>query len=257
LVASKAVLTLPFVSLQDHNDFLLARTHEHARNLARNLTEIDAIWLFGSLARREAKLESDIDLLVLSNRPIRGRDLKASLGAYSDPVSFALHTPASLARRQAEDWSFFVHVQHEGDLLFDRRGDASSHLRPFNPPSSGTTARLHEELKFLRRYDNTESLQGSFFFPLARLYAVVKQVVMADNTAAGFTEFDRGRAFDLFATRYPDLGLEIGFVRNLWPFLAVTKGRQGESPPFSAFGAEENFARARTATQRVIEAALG
>jgi predicted nucleotidyltransferase len=93
--------------------------------LAHKHTEIEEVWLFGSLARGDAVPGSDADLLVLL------RDSRSSfldrMAQYQPDfcgvgVDVFAYTQAEVAGMRAEGNSFLERAQAEGVRLFQRSG---------------------------------------------------------------------------------------------------------------------------------------
>lgn len=87
---------------------------------ARLRTElpVEAIYLFGSLARDQAHEGSDIDLLVVANFSGRALDFLAEVTARTDlPVEPVIVRPATLARRLAEGHPLFVRAMADAVRL--------------------------------------------------------------------------------------------------------------------------------------------
>jgi len=84
----------------------------------------DSIVLFGSQARGEAGEDSDIDLLVISDkekdtpRPHRGRDLRLKLAKTTKAYDLLILTNAELKRYGNIPQSFSATVMREGVVLY-------------------------------------------------------------------------------------------------------------------------------------------
>lgn len=234
--------------------------HRHAESVAEALVkdapQLDAVWLFGSVAREEADVTSDIDLLLVSSRPMRGRAIRTLIP--NDSVarfSFVCHTWESLESQRKRDWSFFVHLHEDGKALYDP-GDRLSDLLGSTtvPTEPHLINELLEEDAFLQRFEDLRRFDNNYLFPLARLFSVAKYVCMLDNTASGVIEFDRQRAFDVFRRRHPRAAPHVETVRRLWPFLARTQGRAIELP-FSPTCRDTVVMDTLTATRHLLESA--
>lgn len=90
------------------------------------LYQPDEIILFGSWARDEANKESDIDLLVISDREKhlprykRGLDVRLQLSRFKTPKDILFYTHEDVARWQSVPHSFINRVLGEGQILYDR-----------------------------------------------------------------------------------------------------------------------------------------
>jgi predicted nucleotidyltransferase len=228
-----------------------------AARLARRFPSIDGICVYGSVARGQATVWSDMDLLVVgSNARLSPARLKKALPAAEREFVSIIFYPTSVFRRQrAERALFIAHIRNEAKILFDREDLLRETLtKPFEPRvdvEEGVAAHLMR----LAPYDDPRRFGGNFLFCFAHLYAIGKGVVMLGLAAAGTLEFDRERAFRRFRRLHPDLGPEIDTVTTLRPFYSLVTSRQPEPLPFPYHGAERDARRAvaaiRTLARRV------
>ena len=99
-------------------DALLLELKEFATRLAAELG-VEAIYLFGSLARGEQHEGSDIDLLVVVRYPRRSLDVVGEILRRTDlPVEPLVARPETLARRLREGHPLFVRAMREGIRLY-------------------------------------------------------------------------------------------------------------------------------------------
>lgn len=90
---------------------------ELAGRLRREL-DVEAVYLFGSFARREEHDGSDIDLLVIGNLPGRVFDRVGEVLRRTDlPVEPVVVTARALHERLAEGQPFFVRAMAEAIRL--------------------------------------------------------------------------------------------------------------------------------------------
>jgi len=85
----------------------LPKTEEHAIKEAseqlKKLFPVEGVILFGSIARKENDPESDIDLLVLTTRPITWEERKAIIGTLFD-LQLKYHVIFSPLIVEKQDW---------------------------------------------------------------------------------------------------------------------------------------------------------
>ena len=90
------------------------------------LYEPDKIILFGSWARGEANKQSDIDLLVISDREKhlprykRGLDVRLQLSRFKTPKDILFYTHEDVERWRSVPHSFINMVLGEGQILYER-----------------------------------------------------------------------------------------------------------------------------------------
>jgi predicted nucleotidyltransferase len=237
----------------------LGQLRECARSIAQalaSLPAVEAVCLFGSVARGNLHEASDIDLLVVSSDnelspaklhrmlPNELRHVKLSLAYYTlDEVRKILATGSP----------FGVHLLREARILYDRDGILHSLLRGH---SSGAEISVKKELDArlaqLTVYDDLAIFRGNFLFALSHLYAVAKSIVILALVVAGTPEFDREAAFARFVDRYPEMASEVDTISRLRPFyMLVTHDQPLEQPPFSHHGAEHEVHVAVSAIRRL------
>ncbi|MEX2961166.1 nucleotidyltransferase domain-containing protein [Microbulbifer sp. TYP-18] len=91
----------------------------------RERTDPDLIVLFGSYAKGEANIRSDVDLLILGRFPSQGRREDELTGiAYGFPVGFDFHcvTEKEIARDLRDPGTFYHSVFSAGIVLFCKSG---------------------------------------------------------------------------------------------------------------------------------------
>ena len=85
------------------------------------------IILFGSHARNEAGLHSDIDLLIVQesdlSRPQRYAQVRRLFWGMGIPMDILVYTPEEYARYQSVPGSFTHTVAHEGKVLYAEPGE--------------------------------------------------------------------------------------------------------------------------------------
>ena len=90
------------------------------------LYQPDKIILFGSWARDDADEQSDIDLLVISNREKhlpryqRGLDVRLQLSAFKTPKDILFYTHEDVDRWRNVPQAFINTVLNEGQILYER-----------------------------------------------------------------------------------------------------------------------------------------
>ena len=216
------------------------RLREIAERIAARLgkrEDIDAVLLYGSVARGDAGPDSDIDLLVIGDDAGQTiaelRRWIADLDA-EHRAGIAFHTRTSFAALVEEGSRFLVHLRREGNVLLDRTGQLQAFLAsPWQPVS--VDREIAVELDRLSSYDRPEVFGERFLFPLAHVFTIGKAIVMARLADEGVLEFNRRRAFAEYARRHPAVAPEVELIASLEPFLARTR-RKPASMPFPPAG---------------------
>ncbi|MGM0561900.1 MAG: nucleotidyltransferase domain-containing protein [Pseudomonadota bacterium] len=84
----------------------------------------DLVMLFGSVAQGRARVDSDIDLLVVGNfvepKPLRALELKGLLSSLAVPVDLHLRTPEELEAERRQPFSLIDTTVRYGILLYER-----------------------------------------------------------------------------------------------------------------------------------------
>jgi predicted nucleotidyltransferase len=223
--------------------------------LVDQIRSIEAVLLFGSVARGDATADSDVDLIIVASDPLRSVQVREALGEEHWPTSITCHTWDSLAAAREEEWSFFVHLREEGEVLYGGPELKRSIDRTHSPDFTVWKARLGEELERLDRFDDLDRYSAGYNLPLARIFRTARYSCMLENTAAGESAFSRNACFDVFARRHPEVSAETDLVQRLWPFHARAQGRRGQTLPFEP-EVETDVVEAREAARAVVGAAL-
>lgn len=231
---------------------------EHARAAAQALAvrvDVEAICVFGSVARGEAKADSDIDLLVVGvDDTVTPSKLLNSLPSdvRDSQVFVTYHTFDSL-KRYVDRWSRFrAHLRLEGWVLYDRTGELKRILdgqAPISPRCELATMR-----RSLVALLHLERFGGRFLFPLAQLYRVGRTVAFATLASCNILEFDRRRAFSKLAELHPTCAQDLATITRLAPFYDYVNGRgDKEDLPFNPVGCESEVVGARNAISRLLD----
>lgn len=201
--------------------------------LVETFPAIEAVLLFGSVARGDANPWSDIDLLITSS------DLKLTVAELRTAISKRNHvslvyyqTPSfeTLYRRHP---LFVAHLKKEGMVLFDPLGVLSRMLESPNLAKADIAEEIKIYLAKLTPYRYPKRYNNNFLFCLSHLYTIGKGVIMLGLANSGVLEFNREAAFERFASLNPDLTDQIATVARLRPFYRLVSGRKSEPLPFS------------------------
>ncbi|MBS1250448.1 MAG: hypothetical protein MAG431_02042 [Chloroflexi bacterium] len=102
--------------------------HEEINSIKNRIVQLyqpDKIILFGSGSRDDANQESDIDLLVISDREKhmprhqRGLEVRLALSEFKTPKDILFYTHEDLKRWQGVPQAFINTVLREGEVLYE------------------------------------------------------------------------------------------------------------------------------------------
>jgi predicted nucleotidyltransferase len=107
--------------------------------ISKNLPYVHAAALYGSVARGDVEVHSDIDLLMICDSGRKTALLpiaEQSLSAKFARLSLALYSPAELKFLESARSLFLLHLKLESIVLFDQKGLLTSLLSKFQPKQS-------------------------------------------------------------------------------------------------------------------------
>lgn len=232
---------------------LRERADQVTEALVGEFPDVSGVCLFGSVARGDSDALSDIDLFVVGEDPkltpskIRRR---LKLGGGAPKVSIVYHTARTLDRYVKSGSRFLVHLQLEGEVLYDAAGTLRA-IQDRPPLSTPIDAEIEGQLRRLDLFEKPARFNGNFLFPLAHIFAAGKAIVMAILADREIYEFNREAAFDAFVEEFPDAAAEVETLRVLEPFSALVSKGVETALPFSYHDCEEEMARAIRAVRRL------
>lgn len=229
------------------------RADEVTEALIGEFPQVSGVCLYGSVARGEAGPNSDLDLLVVGEDPdLRPSSMRRALGlSGAEPrVSIVYHTRNTLHRYIETGSRFLLHVQLEGEILYDDSGLLGD-LKRRSPIRGPIREEVNGQLRRLGLYENPARYNGNFLFPLSHIYAIGKAILMAILSENEIYEFDRDRAFDAFAGRFPDSTADVETLRWLTPFYTLVSKGIEQDLPFSYHHCDEEVADAIDAVRRL------
>ena len=93
----------------------------------------EKVILFGSYAHGQPKLESDVDLLVIMNTPLRSRqqrlEISRALSPRPFPLDIIIRTPEQLEERIAMGDLFLLEITTKGKSIISPRGNSYTSSR--------------------------------------------------------------------------------------------------------------------------------
>lgn len=229
------------------------RAEKVAEALVEEFPTVSGVWLFGSVARGDDDELSDIDLFILGNDPdLRPSIIRRQLHLENHPpkVSIVYHTQETLNRFVKNGSRFVVHLQLEGEVLFDSEG-VLGEIQRMPPLRTSVKPEVDGQLKRLELLDRPQRFNGNLLFPLTHVFSSGKAIVMAILAENQIYEFNREGAFDAFAERFPESRADIQTLRRLAPFSALVSKGSEEELPFSYRDCEGELITAVAATRRL------
>ena len=231
------------------------RAEEVTEDLVSEFPQVQGVCLFGSVARGDSDARSDIDLFVVGEDPkltpsaIRRR---LHLKNAQPKVSIVYHTPKTFDRYVRTGSRFLVHLQLEGEVLYDLSGKLRE-IQERPPLSASIRPEVEGQLKRLRIYEDPARFNGNFLFPLAHIFAIGKAIVMAILAENEIYEFNRDAALDAFASRFPAAREDIDSLRRLAPFSVLVSRGVEQELPFSYHDSDAAVAEVIGAVRRLAK----
>lgn len=228
---------------------------ERSVAVLRGLAEVQAVAVIGSVARGDARPDSDIDLLVVTDQPVR--TLVAALPDWlrRSRVSLIVRSASVLDVLAREGSVFLRHVCAEGVVLHDPRGvlgDVLALARSIPIDPAPEIERRADSLRHLRDLDR---FGGRFQFVLADLYAIGKGIAVAWCAVLDHPTFVKHDALTQVAEARPELSDATVQIQRLRPFYDRARGHKDQSAPFNPIGARVETERALAAVERLAAAA--
>jgi len=219
--------------------------------------DIEAVILFGSVARGDASPSSDIDMMVVADSEPDPTELRRRLGSSQEErLSLVCRSPRQFLKLLNQGDSFAAHLHYEGVVLYDRSrlvaGALSSPL-----PQGSSDEEVAKHVRRLRTLEDLSQFDGYFLFCYARLYAIAKSIVMVSLYRNDNPSFDRKQAFLRFKSEHPAVEHEVELLLRLAPFYdVVTHGEDRALPKaYEGLAAERMAAKAIEAIKAIARVA--
>jgi hypothetical protein len=210
------------------------------------------ICVYGSVARGSANASSDVDLVVVGKRRRNGRALDRLVNARlpGEGVSIRYFNLAG-ARRTflSQPNSFTQHVLRESRILVDQDHFLEQLFDRARTLPWDSTKEMLSVRRRLRTLEPLDQYNGQYLFFFGRLYSIAKSIVILRLLEEGQPEFDRGRAFDVYARVDPARAPDVELLRRLEPFAHVSRANDLENLPFPPSGSHAEAAKSFRAAQ--------
>jgi predicted nucleotidyltransferase len=217
------------------------------------IPEVEAVLVFGSVARSSADTSSDVDVLLVTSGRVRVSELIAQLRPHCDLASVGLSTKswARLAQLRKTRSLFFRHLQVEGKILED---DSRRLAELLAPPVITVDVDSHRSslARSLALYKDVDRLGDFHLFALAHIYVLGKRAAQLCLQEVGRDVYDPELVFRETATLHPEMARELDMIRRLRPLYSVVRGSRREpgSEDPSAYSASVDVAR--TVVERLL-----
>jgi predicted nucleotidyltransferase len=230
------------------------RAIEVAETALASIPTIDAAAVFGSVARAQADERSDIDLLLVSQAPLRVTFVRDQLAQSVDlaVAAFVVKTWKRLEQMRHHGGFFFRHLQTEAKVLADKTGRLEGLLAPPLAPIDETFYR--ESIRGgLALYKEPERLGNFHLFALAHLYALAKRAALLRLHELGQNTFDPDELFGRLKQVHPDMQDEIDELSELRTLFGVVRGAPSRYVDTSRL-TREQVERVRDTISRLLQA---
>jgi predicted nucleotidyltransferase len=231
------------------------RTAERvAEILLQQLPDVEAICLYGSVARGDDDSTSDIDLLVLGSEAVSRQD---ALAALPDDIPRELLSINCCTRAQLEEVfqynpSFAVHIVVESVVLGDRTGFLERLLS--RPVRDITADDLRRATRRLDQFQDLTRFNDDFLCCLSDLYMTGRLVITLSLLKDHIPIFEFRRAFATWRQLHPAHSAQVMVIEQLAPFYLLARRSRVQPLPFSAQGSSEEVARAVAAIRSIAGA---
>ena len=248
--------TLSVVALAYHHEADPAVKVDTAVRALQAADGVRAVCLVGSVARGDARPDSDVDLVVVCERPVR--ELVAGLPDIirdDDHLSLICRTPDQVREMAFGGSLFLYHVRTEGKVLHDPDGFLADVFDATARVPLDTKGEIRRRAAGLRHYRHLERFGNRYLFALADLYAIGKGIAVAWCAELEQPTFVKSDALAIVARTRPALRSEIAIIEQLRPFYDTTRGHRAQLLPFDPIGARSEVERAVRAVTRLADSA--
>lgn len=221
--------------------------------VARSHSELLGLMTFGSAARGDADVGSDIDVLVVRSDDISGREVHRLFDEAFQPKPSrlsALVRSATQLRAEVRDRpSFGAHLLDEGRVEYEATGWSGFALilKDIRLEPKELDREVRERIAELEVLRRTSRFRGAYVSYLANIYTLGRSIVIVKLLSSGHHEYGWKRIFEEYERVRPELSNELRTLAELRPFFDRLIARTSHDPP----AADEAWARAAL---RAVEA---
>lgn len=186
----------------------------------------------GSYARGDAEVNSDIDVLVITNNYISRGRLYSLFGTqpHISGLSLIAYPSATFRLLYDEGALFIAHVLREGHVMHDDGFYADLTSVPFQVSRKGLLLDW-QVLKLKLELCKKLAIYGDVLTEcLSHIYPALKNVAILALALGGELLFNKDKALQHFEDRFPELKDDILRLKELEPFSLAWKGAFTQEP---------------------------
>jgi len=181
--------------------------------------EIDAVLLYGSVARGDVESHSDLDVLLVSNTSRKGSILRYldafSPSQYPNKLSITIYTHDELRFLASVKSLFLLHLKNEAIVLLDRsQGFLRTLLNDFEPKKSYRSD-FEKSLKLLAPLRAYIPESPNQLHRLSQIYAVFRVFGVYLLAEKGIYEFSKDKMSGILCQAYPELAQSVRDLSKL------------------------------------------
>jgi hypothetical protein len=224
------------------------------RFLIQNL-KVNTIILFGSTARGEQSKTSDIDILLITEKKIKRREVLKIIPESIVPknkLGLAVYSSEQIISSYKNGSLFMAHLLKEGKVVYDNGFFRELSSDPFVLSFSRMKLSLQIFDERLELTNDLHIYDKHFVRVLSDFYAMAKNtafIILAHN---GHLIFNRKKAFVMIIERYPSYKDTIEMLEELEPFYKRIHGGITEKYPNESVLSEEKVAELRSQLKKLI-----
>ncbi len=195
----------------------------------RSVEGLDALVLFGSVARGVVSTDSDVDLLIVNAEPgrsARRRTLDAVAGFLPCGANVTTCTYGGLEQQLRRRPHFASHLADESELLYESsQGRFETAVTRMRPTVETLRNEIVLEIQALNILARKSQFAGLFAYPLSEIYASSRSIVTASLLLRDIHLYDWRLIYRDLAQALPSVEAEIRQLESLRPYYDYARRR--------------------------------